>query len=107
MNKILAFAFVMSVLIFGCVLLESDNSPDTKKTDVKKIDLSGKGQIQEISSETPVLLVVSGVNNTITVKEGTSVQEIDISGVDIKIKLPHGATPKITDSGIRTQITYN
>ena len=96
----------LSLLLCGCILFEPEKSSDTKKTEVKIIDISGVGQTQEISSEIPVRLLISGVNNTITVTNSTTVQEIDVSGVDVKIKLPRGATPKITDSGIRTQIIY-
>jgi len=70
------------------------------------ITISGVDKNQEISNNVPIKLVISGVRNTITIKENTQVNEIIVSGTDITIYLPEGNNPKITDSGIRTKISY-
>ncbi len=83
-----------------------DNNYAGNSNSVKTITISGVDKSQEISDTTPIKLVISGVRNTITIKENTPIDEIIVSGVDITIYLPQGNNPKITDSGIRTKISY-
>ena len=73
----------------------------------KKYTLGGIDKYQEISSEQPVKITISGVRNKIVVSQNTIVNSIVISGTDIIIILPEGSNPEITDSGIRTTITYS
>lgn len=80
----------------------NDNSILNEET----ISISGIDKIQEISNNAPIKLVISGIRNTITVKKNTQVNQIIVSGIDIIIYLPEGNSPKITDSGIRTKISY-
>ncbi len=79
---------------------------DNSILDEETITISGVDKIQEISNNAPIKLVISGVRNTITIKENTQVNQIIVSGVDITIYLPEGNNPKITDSGVRTKISY-
>lgn len=84
----------------------NDARNNTLISDEKTITISGVDNSQEISNDVPIKLVISGVRNTITIKENTQVTEIIVSGTDIIIYLPEGNNPKITDNGIRTKISY-
>ena len=85
---------------------DADDNNDNSILNEETITISGVDKVQEISNNVPIKLVISGVRNTITIKENTQVNQIIVSGVDITIYLPEGNNPKITDSGVRTKISY-
>ena len=84
----------------------ADDNNDNSILNEETIAISGVGKVLEISNNAPIKLMISGVQNTITIKENTQVNQIIISGVDITIYLPEGNYPKILDSGVRTKINY-
>jgi hypothetical protein len=84
----------------------AEDNNDNLILNEETITISGVDKVQEISNNAPIKLVISGVRNTITIKENTQVNQIIVSGVDITIYLPEGNNPKITDSGVRTKISY-
>ncbi len=97
-EKLLIIFGVLSVLfIAGCV---------QKQGEIKEIVISGIDKIEEVYSDVPVDLIISGIRNKVTVLEGTEINSITISGVDITLILPKGSHPEIADSGIDTQIKY-
>ena len=112
------YIILLVAFIVGYISLTSVNTNlelhgevvDTKQhnqdSEVNTITISGVGKVQEVSSDVPIVLVVSGVNNIITIKEGTTVDQLVVSGVDIEINLPKGSQPIIVDSGVRTKIKY-
>lgn len=107
----LILIFIVAIVFIGTNNENQENSnEDNNYADnldsVKTITISGVDKTQEVFDSAPIRLVISGVRNTITVKENTQVNEIIVSGTDIKIYLPEGNSPKVTDSGIRTEITY-
>lgn len=85
-------------------LLESQ--PTQSQEEIKEISISGTDNKQEISSDIPIILTISGVRNTVTITENTPVNKIVISGVDITVYLLKGTSPEILDSGVRTKIEY-
>jgi hypothetical protein len=87
----------------GCFPFCDDSNSDNN---VKSISVSGVDTYREISSSTPVRLVISGVENEIIVSKGTNVESISLSGTDNIIKLPSGVSPAIEDSGIDNTILY-
>lgn len=125
MKGVVLLGILTLVLIAGCVETTYDRGNNEKQTHVsentqsyedgfgyveqeqtKQIIISGVDKTQEISSHIPVDLVISGVGHYITIKEGTEVSSIFMSGIDIVVMLPEGSNPKITDSGVDNQIKY-
>ena len=105
MKKLLLIIGILCILlIVGCQIKIEEKEKEVEE--IKKITISGIDNIEEISSDVPVDLVISGVRNQITVIKGTKVNSIRVSGVDIVIILPKGSNPEITDSGVRTQIRH-
>lgn len=70
------------LFIAGCV----QKNQEENQEEIRKILISGIDKTEEISSDVPVDLVVSGVRNQITVLEGTEINSITISGIDTQIK---------------------
>ena len=90
--KYAVLSLIATVMIVGCV------------SESQTISISGVGKYQEINSDKPVRLIISGSSNTIKVLEGTQVEDIIVSGTGIILRLPRSAKPKITDSGVGTVI---
>jgi len=125
MNKVISgFMIVLVLLVAGCTTnyvkdtgsnqpssIQDDCFPfcddDNPQIDEKTFTIGGVDNYQEISSEQPVKIIVSGVRNEVSVSEGTTVNSIIVSGTDITINLPGGSNPKIIDSGVRTTIKYS
>jgi|GEM_PF-4905883 ABC-type Fe3+-hydroxamate transport system substrate-binding protein len=97
MKKTILVALIILFVIFisGCA-----------QQNIKTITISGIDQKAEISNENPVELVISGINNEVTVLEGTEVVKIILSGDDCIVNLPLGSNPEIDKSGINNQIKY-
>jgi|SRR3989338_9790191 len=126
-REILTFIIIL-VFVVGCTtnyVGESNNIPHGQNGEVNSAEesdtnmptendkiseqlytISGVDEYQEISSEQPIKLVLSGTRNEVSVLDGTQVNSIVVSGIDNKINLPKESNPEITDSGLRTQINY-
>ncbi|MBU2496805.1 MAG: hypothetical protein KJ767_01990, partial [Nanoarchaeota archaeon] len=113
LEHLLIISLISVVLLIGANGCGSDVQDNQKgilgdnERFVETISINGIDKHQEVSNVNPVKLVISGQRVTIDVKEGTIVDEIVISGIDISINLQEGSSPKITDSGIRTKINYS
>ena len=70
------------------------------------VTVSGSRNSVTIKSGTQLhKLGVAGTSNTVTFENETKVSRIMVSGIDNVIVIPEGVEFRITDSGIRTQIT--
>ena len=98
-RKILIAVFIAVALIAGGIILAISLSSDTKT-----IEIDGVGISRTIDEKDPIKLVVSGMNNVITISENTDIREIEISGMGNTIYLPSNKTPTINDSGMNNQI---
>jgi len=92
----------------------------------RTIAISGTDKEQDVASDVPIQLLISGVQNKVTVEQGTIVNKLVVSGVghtitvkgtDIReillsgtgttLYLPSGSNPKITESGTGNKIIRN
>ena len=70
------------------------------------VPISGVQKYTEVNYNTPIKLVISGVQNTIKVVKGTQVNTLVVSGVGNTVYLPIESSPIIIDSGVSTNIIY-
>ena len=83
------------------------NAAITNISQEKTITVSGVNENLEISESVPVQVIVSGTNNIVTIREGTIVTKIIITGTNTKIILPKDSKPEIIRNGINTIIEYS
>jgi len=98
---------VMTLLIVysvGCIEINTPDAQPARPTQVERITVSGVEETTEIHSDNLVKLVVSGVQNTVTVSQTTIVTDITMSGVDNTLYIPSSTSAKIMDSGVDNQI---
>lgn len=121
MKKIILAMILLSVLILsGCQTQE--NVPKTYKPlpegclnmgDWLEVNISNqiysiseKEHIEEVDSEGPLELYLSGVDNIITIKEGTDLRRLILTGAENIINLPDGLEPEIIDCCVNCVVNY-
>ncbi|MDY6966848.1 MAG: hypothetical protein SVM80_12940 [Halobacteriota archaeon] len=98
---------VMTLLIVssvGCIEINTPDAPSARPTQVERITVSGVEETTEIHSDNLVKLVISGVQNTVTVSQTTIVTDITMSGIDNTLYIPSSTNARVTDSGIDNEI---
>jgi uncharacterized protein YcfL len=68
--------------------------------------ISGMNSYQEISSDRPVIITVTGMGSTVKVLEGTEVQKVTITAMNAVIYMPQGSSPKIINAGMNSEVRY-
>ncbi|NRB42687.1 MAG: hypothetical protein HRU20_30165 [Pseudomonadales bacterium] len=77
------------------------------ETDTIDLTISGSGHVITVKSGTSVdEMIVSGLNNLITVEAGASVSSLQLSGSNNMIVLPTGASVSQNDTGLGNTVTY-
>lgn len=125
MFRTLLFFIVAFQFLFGC---QSDTSEEAsfrdEVTSIESYSISGMDKRATVGSPRVIdlnvsgmrnnvdvtsnvrRLVVSGVENQITIRDGVSVNEIEISGIDNSLNLPANLVSEISESGIRIEVSY-
>ena len=110
---------ILSVLLFsiGCITvydtppIESKNRVAPVVTSqfpsIQTISITSIDQYREISSDSAVDIVITGIRNKVRVISGTKVNRITLTGTDNQLILPLGVSPPISDTGIRNVIQYS
>jgi len=114
---VLMILLIVVVAFSGCIEEKTPTkSPETTRPatyiedveeetpNVEVIVISGVDKVTEINNDKPIKLVLSGVGNTVTISYNTIVTEIVLSGVDNIVYIPRSSTPRITQSGVDTEI---
>ena len=74
---------------------------------VEEFTISGVQQTETIQSDYPVYLILSGVDNTITIHPNTEIRDAVISGVRNKLILCNDIhKPTIQKSGVGIEVIY-
>jgi hypothetical protein len=104
---ILGIIIILIILVDFSVQESDDDYQQINYVYINEIDISGIEQIETIYSDIPIKLILSGIDNVVTIPKETQIEEIILSGVDNTIILCKGIhMPIIQKSGVGLKITY-
>lgn len=121
MKKIILIIFILSVLILsGCQTQknvpniykplpeECSNMGDWLEVNTSNqiYSISEKEHVEDVYSEGPLELHISGLDNEITIKEGTDLRRLILTGADNIVNLPRGLELEIIDCCWNSVINY-